>query len=164
MLIVLEGADGTGKSTLANEIVKQTDGIALHCTYNSKWNMYQYHEEMYNHALALEKICGTVVMDRFNLSELVYGTIYRVGPSYDVLSAMKGMKATWVFCTNENVGVNHERNKKNRYEMFTDKMEEVNALFSKIVLNQIRDEIIDWKIYDYHKNDTYEFVKELLND
>lgn len=164
MLIILEGCDGSGKSTLAVEIAKQSNGIVIHATYNKNWNVYRYHEELYNHALQLEKICGTVVMDRFCISEYVYGTIYRDGPSYDVFAAQKDVTATWVFCTNENVGSNHETNKKKRYEMFTDKMDEVNGLFSKVVLRQVRDGVVDWKIYDYDKVSKEEFTKELLND
>lgn len=80
-IIVLEGADGTGKTTLARELVKRHDAFYIH---NGLWpNMWQRHLAAVD--LAIKKSqTQLVIIDRLFLSEQIYGQVFRDGPSYDL--------------------------------------------------------------------------------
>ena len=68
MLIVLEGCDGTGKTTLANNIAKVIGGSVIHCTRETP-NNYDFFEDI---ILAAEE-CN-IVADRFMYGQFVYQT------------------------------------------------------------------------------------------
>lgn len=80
-IIVLEGADCSGKTTLARHLVERYDARYLHGRVFPK--MWRYHVAMVRLALrwADERL---VVVDRLWLSELVYGPIFRGAAAYDV--------------------------------------------------------------------------------
>lgn len=77
-LILLEGPDGVGKTTLAKAIVEKYDGHYMHMTYRWKNKMFTYHAAGLNRAakLSREKL---VVLDRQWMSEEAYAQIYRGG-------------------------------------------------------------------------------------
>ena len=70
MFIIIEGADKTGKTTLANAIVKGLGCKYVHFGKPQKYPATEYAE----YALATN---GNVVLDRFYLGELVYGPLLR---------------------------------------------------------------------------------------
>ena len=80
-IIVLEGGDCSGKSTLADHFVEKYGAKKLHGRIFP--DMWKYHTAMLRLAL---KWADTelVVIDRLHLSELIYGQVYRGGPAYDV--------------------------------------------------------------------------------
>lgn len=77
-LIVIDGCDGTGKTTLAEIICKACDGHYLHNTYRWPSKMPLYHTASLHYALKLarEKL---VVIDRLWMSEAIYASVYRGG-------------------------------------------------------------------------------------
>lgn len=80
-IIVIEGPDGVGKTSLAEAIVKDIGGKVVHLTYRYPNNMHQYHTAaMYHVIRAATK--GPVVLDRWWASELVYANIYRGGSKW----------------------------------------------------------------------------------
>lgn len=80
-IIVLEGADAAGKTTLAECLVER---------YGAKYLHNGIHAQIWRrHVAALRLACRwaehhLVVVDRLFLSELAYGEVYRGGPAYDV--------------------------------------------------------------------------------
>ena len=66
MLIVLEGCDATGKTTLANLLAKTMDGIVIHCTAETP-NTYGFFSNLLYTAERRNIIC-----DRFCYGQFVY--------------------------------------------------------------------------------------------
>lgn len=83
-LIILEGADGTGKTTLANHLVEKHGARYLHATYRYKDKMFLYHTAILKHALSLTKD-HLVVLDRCWLSDTIYGAEYRGGSKWPLV-------------------------------------------------------------------------------
>jgi chloramphenicol 3-O-phosphotransferase len=77
-IVVLEGANATGKTTVANELQRRHDAVIFHQTYRFKHNIFAYHQAVLKRALQLAKN-RLVVLDRLWMSEAVYAEIYRGG-------------------------------------------------------------------------------------
>jgi hypothetical protein len=74
MLFVIEGADGTGKSTLARRILEATGGGRyIHANAPTRHPLVEYTEPLIEYRPGGE----TWVLDRWHLGELVYGPLYR---------------------------------------------------------------------------------------
>ena len=80
-VVVLEGADGSGKTTLARRLVDRFGARYLHSVVRK--DVWRYHLGALRLAARLSAT-QLVVLDRHWLSELVYGTVFRGGPAYDV--------------------------------------------------------------------------------
>jgi hypothetical protein len=76
MFIIIEGADKTGKTTLANAIVKKFGCKYVHFGKPKKRAATEYAE--YLLSTNENQVC-----DRFHLGELVYGPIFRGGAAID---------------------------------------------------------------------------------
>lgn len=74
MVIIIEGPDGSGKTTLANKIAKQTGYILLHRTQPKS---EEEKKNMMTEYLQVIKAGKNVVMDRCWYSEMVYGPVMR---------------------------------------------------------------------------------------
>jgi thymidylate kinase len=162
-LIVLEGADGTGKSTLAKEIAEQSKGHVLHGSWHKDWQIDEYHDDMYQAAEILLQH-QTVVMDRWAPSEEVYSEAFRGGAEYssdEYMRLLMGDKAlsntVFIYCENDNAVENHIENMKVREELFDDMspvVREYEKYLGKTAINWIR--------YDFNKVNTKEFVEGIL--
>jgi thymidylate kinase len=86
-LIVIDGCDGTGKTTLAEAICERFDGHYLHNTYRWPNKMPLYHTASLHYALKLarEKL---VVIDRLWMSEAIYADVYRGGSPWPHMGRM----------------------------------------------------------------------------
>jgi len=73
-IIILEGPDGSGKTTFA----KNAGGHYLHASYRFRNNMVAYHLWLLKKAIELSET-DHVVIDRWRLSEIVYGNVFRGG-------------------------------------------------------------------------------------
>lgn len=73
MIIILEGPDGSGKTTLANKIKDQTGYTLLHRSHSTDANAKSLFDE-YAQVLKSGKNC---IMDRSWYSEMVYGPVMR---------------------------------------------------------------------------------------
>ncbi len=162
-IIILEGPDGTGKTTLANRIAERTKGSILHSTYRKGMKVDDYHFAVAQAAFLIASEGDTVVIDRWAPSERIYGTVFRGGESYstdqfiDNLLASTPVPIKWVYCRNDHAVENHLKNKENRDEMFDD-MTEVARLFDEYVKNSD----LDWIEYDFNKVKVGDFVDELV--
>ena len=158
----LEGPDGSGKTTLANKIAEIKKASNIHSSFNKDWDIKKYHDNMME-AVQLILPYTSVILDRWAISEKIYGEIFRGKPSYNVIDYLwenedKLNNAIFIYCRNNDVIRNHVENQKVRFEMYND--------MSKVIKSY--DEFIDdnplqynWIIYDYTENDMEEFVKQL---
>lgn len=80
-IIVLDGADATGKTTLANHFREAYGAKYLHLRVHSK--MWKWHLAAVDRAARLADD-HLVVIDRLWLSEQAYGQTFRGGPAYDL--------------------------------------------------------------------------------
>ena len=131
-IIVLDGPDGSGKTTLGNELVKQLGAKYLHLTYRWGSKMNLYHTAALYYILR-EATKRPVVLDRWWMSELVYADVYRNGSKWPLLYRMFEKAAirhgiTYVMCrpVDREAYVEHfKRLKESREEMYSDNMEKV---------------------------------------
>ena len=72
MIIILEGPDGSGKTTLANTLAKQTKYPVKHCVQPKPGE-----SGMFGMYLDLIKSNKNLIMDRSWYSEMVYGPVMR---------------------------------------------------------------------------------------
>lgn len=86
-LVIVDGCDGTGKTTLAQAICKKFDGIYMHNTYRWKDKMPLYHTAALHRALKLSKT-RLVVIDRLWMSEAIYAEVYRGGSPWPHMGRM----------------------------------------------------------------------------
>lgn len=80
-LIVIEGGDGAGKSTLARAILEKTKGRSLHLSIHA--NIWKWHLVALRRAVRLADE-AVVVVDRHWPSEAVYGQVFRGTLGYEV--------------------------------------------------------------------------------
>lgn len=74
MIIIIEGPDGSGKTTLANQMSMQTGYPIMH---RSKPETKEEKEAMYKEYAALASSKRNIILDRCWYSEMVYGNVMR---------------------------------------------------------------------------------------
>lgn len=160
MIYIVEGADGTGKSTLANKIAEVKKASVLHSYFDKTWEIWDHHRDMLD---AAEKVAKwrPVVLDRWAHSELVYGSVFRNGPSYPIEFMISSIKepenVIWIYCRNDNAVKNHLKNAKQRSEMFDDMTKVVEKFEAVIDAENDR----AWVTYDFDKVNVTKFVEDL---
>lgn len=163
MIYIIEGPDGTGKTTLAHALAKKTNAAILHCSYNKEWNMRAYHKTMFTTAEVLNQFGINTILDRWAPSEAVYSKVFRDGESYNTNELIQRYASDtdvkWIYCWNENVVDNHIRNSKNREEMFNDM-----AKIAEEFEDYINSSKLPWVSYNFNQQNLDEFVKELTNE
>jgi hypothetical protein len=157
MIYVIEGPDGTGKTTLARFIADSLKASIIHCSYDKDWDMKEYHTDVMESALVLNEY-KSVIVDRWAISEEVYGKVFREGPSYDTSELIDRYKRyiTWIYCRNDDAIENHFKNKEIRYELYDD-MTEVVELYDSIV----QESQLPWQVYDFNKVNKKEFTERI---
>lgn len=83
-VVVLEGADCSGKSTLAKYFKEQHGAVVIHMTHRFKSNMFAYNTAVLKKAWALSQN-SLVVLDRSFLSEMVYAEVFRDGGKWPLI-------------------------------------------------------------------------------
>ena len=81
-IIIVEGCDASGKSTLINQLMEvHPNNCYIHCAVTNDIN--SLHQNAIDTALiaAQER---WVFIDRLHLSEKIYASVFRNGPSYNV--------------------------------------------------------------------------------
>lgn len=136
-MIIIDGPDASGKTTLAKSIAETLNGQYIHCSYHEKWNIEAYHRLILHSAGKLEEIAHVpVVIDRWALSEAAYGQAYRGGASYDTAllmqEAIQAYKPMLIYCKSSKTLENFQRTKTERKEMFNDITDVVDE-FDKLV-------------------------------
>jgi nicotinamide riboside kinase len=77
-IVILDGANATGKSTLAAELARKHDGVVMHQTYRFRNKIFDYHTAVIRRAVKLS-MTRLVILDRLWLSEFIYAEVYRGG-------------------------------------------------------------------------------------
>lgn len=82
-IIIIEGPDGSGKTTLAERIIANNEGkgIYLHAEYKFKNKMKTYHLALLTKAIKLSRET-LVIIDRLHISEYIYAKIFRGGSKW----------------------------------------------------------------------------------
>lgn len=101
-IVVVEGPDGSGKTTLAMKLCASMGAKYLHLTYRFKNQMFNYHTAAIELALKYAEK-QPVVIDRWWPSELIYADVFRGGSTIkhsgrflDRVALKHGV--TYVFC------------------------------------------------------------------
>lgn len=77
-IILLEGPDGSGKTTLANRLIEKYGGVYIHAEYRFKNKMPLYHAAILRKAWKLSRN-QLVIIDRLHISEMIYAKVFRGG-------------------------------------------------------------------------------------
>lgn len=81
-LIILEGPDGSGKTTLAEYFVREHNAYYIHCTYEKDMDMFAYFTDKLNEAIGYLEAGHLVIIDRLWMSEEVYAKVFRGGTKW----------------------------------------------------------------------------------
>lgn len=158
-MIILEGPDGTGKTTLAEALAKKLNGLVIHAGFDRKWDIRQFHSAIITSAYFIENAGCPVIIDRWAVSEAVYGRVFRGGEAYNTQALVKDAALSYdpifIYCRNDNVVENHKKNAAAREEMFED-MTEVAKLYDELLKSGNYGR---WIVYDYTKRDMNKFVE-----
>lgn len=102
MIIILEGPDGSGKTTLANKLAKQTGYPIIHFTRPTTEEETQ---AMFDEYFKLVRKTKNAILDRCWYSEMVYGPVMR-GVSHIAYPQMYALEeqlcrngAMLIYCT-----------------------------------------------------------------
>jgi thymidylate kinase len=127
-VVILDGPDATGKTTLAKELLKIAGP-----KYSKYYHLsYKYPDNMFLYQLAALHLAdkwshfGIVVIDRQWMSEGVYASVYRGGSKWPHMGRMmdrafRGMGTVNVVCIPENIddhNILFNKMKNTRYEMY----------------------------------------------
>jgi thymidylate kinase len=81
-IVIVEGCDASGKSTLINQLMERyPNNCYIHNAVTD--DIETLHKNTIDAAL-VASLEHYVFIDRLHLSEKIYGTVFRNGPSYDV--------------------------------------------------------------------------------
>lgn len=173
-VLIIDGPDSCGKTTLANKLIEKYGGTYIHLTYRFKDKMPLYHTAMLRKALRLAKN-QLVIIDRLHISEHIYAKVFRGGSKWPwMLSAFNG------FCKEHNIPIIicipetiergviwFEQTKKERFEMYND-MKEVLKEYIKYASNHYGEVIIYNRDFNDADKNYFSFIenkiKEVLNE
>jgi hypothetical protein len=160
VIVVLEGPDGTGKSTLAKAIEAQLEGTIFHSGVRVRGDVENYHGALMSTAIDLGKNANIdVVFDRWAPSEEVYGSVYRDGPEYETQAlcewAADHADVRWVYCRNDRAAENHQRNRERRPEYVNDLGPIIDGYEAYVAETRV----LGWQTYDFTKVEMDDFVR-----
>jgi len=93
-ILIIEGGDGTGKSTLAEKLALKHDAQIVHVgkppdnAFKEKHGVQQWYAKLMMDSIKDAKVNAygevRIIFDRFHLGSYVYGQVFRGGPDMDV--------------------------------------------------------------------------------
>jgi GTPase SAR1 family protein len=175
-IIVLDGPDACGKTTLANTIKEVCKKINVpyyyqHAEYKFKNRMFCYHEALVRRAIKFSQ-SGIAVIDRLHWSEYVYSTIYRGSSKWPLqwryfdrlLQKYAALNVICVADTAEEVRSWHKIALEKREEMYDNRMDEIASQYISIL--NARDHRRDYIQYNWMRErlNTEGFAAMLLTE
>jgi thymidylate kinase len=174
MIIIIEGADGTGKTTLSKKLIEKLQAKYIHLTWSRELDvrMLEYQTEAlieaYEYVLNINKPC---IIDRHWISELIYSKVFRHGtrmPGYGeiVEKFIEAIGGFTILCLSTNLEKHKQRYellKGNRIEMYTDVSEVVtlyNVFYNNVKTNK---NYIKYEIEEEGRN-IDEFVNQIRDE
>ena len=133
-IIIFDGPDGVGKTTLINHI-KKANRNAYYMHLRVHKNMKLWHLATARLASRKKAEGKLVLLDRHWPSEQCYSYIYRSGPSYNpkkIYEFLRNRGALYVWCIPEDtqrVKDNHRINREKRHEEYHDIDDVVNYYY-----------------------------------
>ena len=126
-ILILEGQDCSGKTTLAQYLLDKYKGVYIHATYRFKNKMPIYHAALLRKALKLSKN-QLVIIDRLHISEYIYAKVFRGGTPWPEVFKMfnsfcKKFNIPIILCVPDTINrglIWFEQTKQKRPEMYED--------------------------------------------
>lgn len=171
-VIIIDGPDACGKTTLANRLIEKHGGIYMHLTYRFANKMPIYHAAMLRKALRLAKN-QLVIIDRMHISEHIYAKVFRGGSKWPwMLNSFnrfcKNMNIPIVICVPDSVDIGvkwFEQTKKERFEMYDEMKDVIKEYLDYVITHDVI--IYNRDFNDANKN-YFSFIenkiKEVLNE
>lgn len=128
MRIIIEGADGTGKSTIAKQLADEFDLGLMHLTNKDPRDLNFYYQ-------LLRK--NNVIYDRNFLAEMVYPSYFGRPPQLKeheldyLIAQAKDLGINILILTADNETLTERLNQKNEYACVKENIEEINSEFLK---------------------------------
>lgn len=117
-MIILEGVDSTGKSTLSKYLAKELNAHYMHASGHKSLypSMFEHHKNLLDNAEVNLDNGHDVVIDRHWPSELCYGSVLRpeLVDKYDYLAMierLRSLNAVYIYCHSESVIAAYDRYK-----------------------------------------------------
>ena len=189
MLLILEGADCSGKTTFANNTIDffgKENCEYMHSTYFSGMDVLSHHKQVLTKAIYSLTKKAVVIVDRHWISECVYGSEYRKGCSYapaenQFYKKINDLGGQYVLCIpdKETQVLRHKERKASDGEMFSDingVIDRYSALWHGKTLDYMPQNYVDfltqsggvhklmnWHLYDWQKHGDIlpEFLKNI---
>lgn len=162
MLIIVEGPDGTGKSTLVKTLREKYKFISRKpIDRNRKYQSYYWKKFLDKYS----KGKGIYVVDRCYLSELVYRLAMNdLWPNISLLNIAKLLETNnvkYIFCKNDNGYVNAKKRGEDYIKSLNEHVKVTNTyIFVQTLLEKFaKCEIYN---YDYEKDNLDTLVKNIL--
>lgn len=173
-ILILEGADCTGKTTLARALCKALNGAYLRSEgYPALCKpevMSVYYRAVRNLVFENAAVQGRpVVLDRHWPSQVVYGAVLN-RPIYDYRADMDwftGVNAVYIYCQGNNLSREWQRNHKDttgaqyseeQYELL---LQGYDTLFNGATLDyDVKRRVIPYSVGKFSVDDVLEMVKE----
>lgn len=161
-VILVEGADQTGKTTLINELIRQIGEDKSVYIHNVLYDDFiEAHESIRK---MVQQIRGKeyVIVDRWHISQIVYGQVFGNGiydESHWLFSAIDSLIDKVIVCSSENYSFKKDL----RAENFDDakKQIRVNELFREYVSHSGDNR---YTLYDYNNANTPEALHKYVFD
>jgi thymidylate kinase len=171
-IIILDGPDASGKTTLQNHLVNFYGAIPLHLTYNQDVapRMFDYQTENMLKAIELSKD-HLVIVDRHWISEKIYAKVFRGGSPWPLMGNMmdrvwRKHAAIYVICLplNYDVGINrHRENLDPAHPYVDDKFKELLREYFEFASDfTLRKDTVSYSI-DAHGADLNGFCNRLID-
>jgi len=153
MLVVLDGPDCAGKSTLSRKLIELSgSGKYAHLTYRWPKGMHTYHTAALRHCIRNLTKYPIVTLDRSWLSEDIYARIYRNGSdvpmSGRILQKWLDLYgAQTIICSDDPdvIAARHAKLKETRVEMYNGRMDMIADMYNKAYFGD----------YSWDRNRTY---------